>query len=116
MLCLFLVVLAVAAAIFQAIQGLLVLRIEGRVSATLIPAVWDRLLRLPTGSSPGFSSGDLALAGDGARARSSRRSPGAVVTTLVTGFFSLFNLGLLFYYSWRLALCTTPPGGRLARA
>ncbi len=33
--CLFLVVMIVAATIFQAIQGLVVLRIEGRVSATL---------------------------------------------------------------------------------
>ncbi len=32
---------------------------------------------------------------------------GAVVTTFVTGFFSFFNLGLLYYYSWKLALCTS---------
>jgi len=29
---------------------------------------------------------------------------GAVVATLVTGLVSVFNLGLLFWYSWRLAL------------
>src|SRR5262249_19886619 len=33
-----------------------------------------------------------------------KRTSGAVVTTIVTGVFSLFNLGLLFYYSWRMAL------------
>src|SRR5205823_5169268 len=37
-LCGFLGVLTLSAAVFQAIQGLMVLRIEGRVSATLIPA------------------------------------------------------------------------------
>ncbi len=39
--------------------------------------------------------------------KSSKRSPGAVVATVVTGFFSFFNLGLLYYYSWKLALGTT---------
>ncbi len=47
-MCGFLVLLAAASALFQAMQSLLVLRIEGRISATLIPAVWERLLRLPT--------------------------------------------------------------------
>ncbi len=105
-LCLFLVVLAVATGIFQAIQGLLVIRIEGRVSASLIPAVWDRLLRLPSSFFARFASGDLAL-----RAMAfdeiSKKVSGAVVTTFVTGFFSFFNLGLLYYYSWKLALCTS---------
>ena len=30
-----------------------------------------------------------------------------MVATVVTGFFSFFNLALLFYYSWKMALCTT---------
>ncbi|MFI5460513.1 MAG: NHLP family bacteriocin export ABC transporter peptidase/permease/ATPase subunit [Isosphaerales bacterium] len=105
-MCLFLVVLAGAAAIFQAIQGLLVLRIEGRVTATLIPAVWDRLLRLPSRFFGRFSSGDLAL-----RAMELsevfKKVSGAAVTTVVTGFFSFFNLALLFYYSWKMALSAT---------
>jgi NHLM bacteriocin system ABC transporter peptidase/ATP-binding protein/NHLM bacteriocin system ABC transporter ATP-binding protein len=105
-LCGFLVVLVIATGIFQIIQGLLVHRIEGRVSAALIPAVWDRLLRLPSSFFGRFASGDLAL-----RAMAfdevSKKVSGAVVTTFVTGFFSFFNLGLLYYYSWKLALCTT---------
>jgi NHLM bacteriocin system ABC transporter ATP-binding protein len=111
-LCLFLVVLAVAGGIFQTIQGLLVLRIEGRVSASVIPAVWDRLLRLPGAFFARFASGDLAL-----RAMAfdevSKKVSGAVVTTFVTGFFSFFNLGLLYYYSWKLALGTTALLGAL---
>jgi NHLM bacteriocin system ABC transporter peptidase/ATP-binding protein/NHLM bacteriocin system ABC transporter ATP-binding protein len=104
--CLFLVVLIVAAAIVQAMQGLLVLRIDGRVSATLVPAFWDRLLRLPSRFFARFSSGDLAL-----RAMELsdvfKKVSGAAVATVVTGFFSLFNLALLYYYSWKMALCTT---------
>ena len=58
--CLFLVLIIAATAIFQAIQGLLVMRIEGRVSATLIPAFWDRLLRLPSRFFGQYSAGELA--------------------------------------------------------
>ncbi len=106
-MCGFLVILALAtAAAFQAIQSLLVLRIEGRVSATLIPAVWERLLRLPSRFFAGFSSGDLALRAMGL-SEVFKRASGAVVTSIVTGVFSLFNLGLLYAYSWRLALVTT---------
>ena len=36
-----------------------------------------------------------------------KRASGAAVTSIVTGVFSLFNLALLFAYSWRLALVTT---------
>ncbi len=106
MMCGLLVVLSLSAAVCRAIQGLFVLRIEGRVSATLIPAVWDRLLRLPTGFFARFSSGDLAF-----RAmefsKVFKKVSGAGVTSLVMGLFSVFNLGLLFVYSWKMALCTT---------
>ncbi len=30
-----------------------------------------------------------------------------MVSTIVTGLFSFFNLGLLYYYSWKLAAVTT---------
>ena len=68
----------------------------------VVPAVWDRLLRLPTRFFGGFSSGDLALRAMGLSLIFKKVS-GAAVTTLVTGLVSLFNLGLLFWYSWRLA-------------
>ena len=104
--CGFLVVMIISSSIFQAIQGLFVLRIEGRVSATLIPAFWDRLLRLPSRFFARFSSGDLALRAMELSAVFKRIS-GGVAATLVTGLFSVFNLSLLFYYSWRMALGTT---------
>ena len=72
----------------------------------MIPAVWDRLLRLPTGFFARFSSGDLAF-----RAmefsKVFKKMSGATVTTLMMGLFAIFNLGLLFFYSWKMALCTT---------
>jgi NHLM bacteriocin system ABC transporter peptidase/ATP-binding protein/NHLM bacteriocin system ABC transporter ATP-binding protein len=103
--CGFLGILTISAAVFHAIQGLLVIRIEGRVSATLIPAIWERLLRLPSRFYAGYSSGDLALRAMGL-SEVFQRASGAVVTSIVTGLFSLFNLGLLYCYSWKLALCT----------
>jgi NHLM bacteriocin system ABC transporter peptidase/ATP-binding protein/NHLM bacteriocin system ABC transporter ATP-binding protein len=104
--CVFLAVLAFACALFQAIQALAVLRVEGRVSSTLIPALWDRLLRLPSRFFSGFSSGDLALRALG-MSEVFKKLSGAAVSTVVTGLFSVFNLGLLYYYSWRLAICTS---------
>ncbi len=90
-MCGFLVILAVATAAFQAMQSLTVLRIEGRITATLIPAVWERLLRLPSRFFAGFASGDLALRAMGL-SEVFKRASGAVVTSIVTGVFSLFNL------------------------
>ncbi len=105
-MCGFLAVLTIAAAVFQAIQGVLVIRVAGRVSATLIPSIWERLLRLPSRFFASYSSGDLALRAMGL-SEVFQRASGAVVTSIVTGLFSLFNLGLLYGYSWKLALCTS---------
>jgi NHLM bacteriocin system ABC transporter peptidase/ATP-binding protein/NHLM bacteriocin system ABC transporter ATP-binding protein len=100
-LCLFLAALAVSIAVFQVIEGLTLLRIEGKIVPALVPAVWDRLLRLPTRFFAEYSSGDLALRAMGLSAIFKKVS-GAVVTTLVTGLISFFNLVLMFWYSWRL--------------
>ncbi len=105
-MCGFLVILSVATAALQAMQSQMVLRIEGRITATLIPAVWERLIRLPSRFFLGFSSGDLALRAMGL-SEVFKRASGAAVTSIVTGVFSLFNLALLFAYGWRLALVTT---------
>ena len=99
----FLVALAVSAAVLQVVEGLVLLRIEGKIVPALVPAVWDRLLRLPTRFFSGFSSGDLALRAMGLSAIFKKFS-GAVVTTLVTGLLSSFNLALMFWYSWRLGM------------
>ena len=89
---LFLVGLAVSAAVLQVVEGLVLLRIEGKIVPALVPAVWDRLLRLPTRFFGGFSSGDLALRAMGLSPIFKKVS-GAVVTTLVTGLISLVQPG-----------------------
>jgi NHLM bacteriocin system ABC transporter ATP-binding protein len=83
--------------IFQLVQGLAQLRFLGRLEASLEAAVWDRLLNLPVTFFRRFSSGDLAT-----RAASiyqiQQAVSGAVLSSLLAGFFCVFNISLLFYY------------------
>ncbi|MFJ5678934.1 NHLP bacteriocin export ABC transporter permease/ATPase subunit [Streptomyces sp. NPDC093097] len=97
------IVASVVAAAFTLLQNLTVLRVEGRIEATLQPAVWDRLLRLPTRFFATRSTGELASAAMGISAV--RRvlagvGPVAVQATTV----GAVNLVLLLLYSVPLAL------------
>ncbi|GGU23388.1 NHLP bacteriocin export ABC transporter permease/ATPase subunit [Streptomyces lavendofoliae] len=58
-------VAGVVSAAFTLMQNLTVLRMEGRVESVLQPAVWDRLLRLPTRFFAERSTGELASAAMG---------------------------------------------------
>src|SRR5690606_8861974 len=66
--CLAVILSSVVAAAFMLLQNLTLLRLEGRVEATLQPAVWDRLLRLPTAFFTERSTGELASAAMGVSA------------------------------------------------
>lgn len=91
------------AALFRGLQGLLLLRIEGKVAPRLLPAVWNRLLNLPARFYTGFTAGDLAHRAFGVDAILKAFS-GAAVSSLLASIFALINLPLLFWYSWPLAL------------
>ena len=54
------VALAVLGALLQMLQGTALMRLEGRVSARLGAAVWDRLLGLRSSFFKDFTAGDLA--------------------------------------------------------
>ena len=82
------------------------LRIEGRVSATLIPPSGIACSGCRAGSSASFPRA-TSPRGRWNFPKSSKRFPGRPSPPIVTGFFSFFNLALLYYYSWKLALCTT---------
>ncbi len=89
---------AFAAAIFELSQGIAQLRIEGRISGIVQAAVMDRLLRLPLTFFSDYSSGDLAqrtMVVEIAR----KSLSGVVVSSLVSGAFSLFSFALLIYYA-----------------
>ena len=90
-------------AVFGVVQGLAVLRIEGRIDERLQAAIWSRLIALPCRFFRDFSAGDLAdRAGSVGDVR--EMLTGAAVQAAMSGLFSMFSLLLLFFYSWRLAL------------
>ncbi|MEU4269998.1 NHLP bacteriocin export ABC transporter permease/ATPase subunit [Streptomyces sp. NPDC026092] len=94
---------AVVSAAFMLLQNVTILRLEGRIEATLQPAVWDRLLRLPTRFFAGRSTGELASAAMGISAiRRVLSGTGPVVVQ--AGTVGTMNLVLLLVYSVPLAL------------
>ncbi|WP_043670117.1 NHLP bacteriocin export ABC transporter permease/ATPase subunit [Streptomyces xylophagus] len=101
--CLAVMVTSVVAAAFMLLENLTILRLEGRIEATLQPAVWDRLLRLPTKFFTERSTGELASAAMGISSiRRLLAGVGPVVAQSVT--VGAMNLGLLFWYSPSMAL------------
>ncbi|MGW2559364.1 NHLP bacteriocin export ABC transporter permease/ATPase subunit [Streptomyces sp. NPDC001514] len=96
-------VAGVVSAAFMLLQNLTVLRMEGRIESTLQPAVWDRLLRLPTKFFAERSTGELASAAMGISAiRRLLSGVGPVVVQAST--VGAMNLVLLLAYSVPLAL------------
>ncbi|GDY50680.1 NHLP family bacteriocin export ABC transporter permease/ATPase subunit [Streptomyces violaceusniger] len=98
-----LIVAGVVAAAFMLLQNLTLLRLEGRLESTLQPAVWDRLLRLPTTFFAQRSTGELASAALGISTMR-RVMSGIAPTILQAGTVGVMNLALLLYYSASLAL------------
>ncbi|MEU2871742.1 NHLP bacteriocin export ABC transporter permease/ATPase subunit [Streptomyces olivoreticuli] len=98
-----LIATGVVSAAFMLLQNISVLRMEGRIEATLQPAVWDRLLRLPTTFFAGRSTGELAGAAMGISSiRRVLSGIGSVV--LQAGTVGTMNLVLLLVYSVPLAM------------
>ncbi|MET9527536.1 NHLP bacteriocin export ABC transporter permease/ATPase subunit [Streptomyces coeruleorubidus] len=101
--CLAVMVSSVVAAAFMLLQNLTILRLEGRVEATLQPAVWDRLLRLPTRFFTERSTGELASAAMGISSiRRLLAGVGPTVAQSVT--VGAMNLGLLLWFSVPMAM------------
>jgi len=101
-----LVVLAVAAATFTLTRNFSMLRLEGKMGASLQAAIWDRVLRLPVSFFRKYTAGDLADRSLGID-YILRVLTGSVIFSILSGIFSIFSFLLLFYYSWRLALVAT---------
>jgi ATP-binding cassette subfamily C protein len=89
--------------LFDATRALATLRIEGKASNDLQAAIWDRVLRLSPSFFRNYPAGDLATRINGINEIRQLLS-GTLMTTLVTGIFSMFNVLLLFHYSARLGL------------
>ncbi|RNF81112.1 NHLP bacteriocin export ABC transporter permease/ATPase subunit [Streptomyces botrytidirepellens] len=98
-----LIVSSVVAASFLLVQNLTLLRLEGRLESTLQPAVWDRLLRLPTTFFAERSTGELASAAMGISTMR-RVLSGTAPVVLQAGTVGAMNLALLLFFSVPLAL------------
>jgi NHLM bacteriocin system ABC transporter ATP-binding protein len=79
-------------------QNLIMVRITGFLEASLDPGLMDRILRLPAEFFRRYDTGDLATRAGGLQIIRQQVS-GAVVTSMITLVFSLFNVVLLFVYS-----------------
>jgi ATP-binding cassette subfamily C protein len=97
-----LVAVSVGAALFEVAQGLVSIRIAISSDATTQTALWDRLLNLRVSFFKRHSTGDLL---DRAMTVSevNQELNGATISGLLTAIMALLNLGLLFYYSSKLA-------------
>ncbi|GHB51339.1 NHLP family bacteriocin export ABC transporter permease/ATPase subunit [Streptomyces cirratus] len=98
-----LIATSTVSAAFMLLQNISVLRIEGRIEASLQPAVWDRLLRLPVTFFAGRSTGELAGAALGIS--SIRRAVSGIgAVSVQASAVAAMNLVLLLVYSVPLAL------------
>lgn len=97
-----LIAAALSTLMFSLARAMAWLRIETKIDLGLQAALWDRALNLPIAFFKRYSSGDLA---DRLNAITTIRTTlsGTTFTTLLTSFFALVNVALLFYYSVRLA-------------
>jgi NHLM bacteriocin system ABC transporter ATP-binding protein len=102
----FLLVIAASTAFFTFTRSFAMLRLEGKLDASIQAAAWDRLLSLPVSFFRDYSSGDLAQRSLGIAAIRQTLT-GSTLTAILSGIFSIFSFALLFYYSWKLALLAT---------
>ncbi|MEO0770573.1 MAG: NHLP bacteriocin export ABC transporter permease/ATPase subunit, partial [Cyanobacteria bacterium J06649_4] len=100
-----LVLIAVAAGrtCFQFAQAIAAMRLETSSDTTLQAAIWDRLLKLHPSFFRDYSTGDLQARVSSVNTIRSKLS-GTAFDALLSGVFALLNLGLLFYYSAKLAV------------
>jgi NHLM bacteriocin system ABC transporter ATP-binding protein len=91
-----------SAVIFEITRGIGLLRLQAKSEVAIAGAVWDRLLSLPVPFFRRYTAGDLAMRANGINAMQQILA-GAAISSVLGAVFSLFNFGLLFYYSARLA-------------
>lgn len=95
-------IIGVVSALLQLVHGVLQLRVETKSNLNLQGGLMDHLLRLPVSFYKKYTAGDLtnrALSINAIRQILSN----TVLTAVLSGAFSIVNLGLLFYYDSSLA-------------
>jgi len=98
-----LVAASIGMGLFELASGLVTIRAAVGVDATTESTLWDRLLKLRASFYKRYSIGDL-LSRVMAVSEINRVLNGASLRSLLGSVMALLNLGLLFYYSPKLAM------------
>jgi ATP-binding cassette subfamily C protein len=98
-----LVAASLGVGLFGLSRGLVTIRAAIAVDATTESSIFDKLLKLPASFYKRYSSGDL-LSRVMAVGEINRVLNGAALQSLLSSVMALLNLGLLFYYSSKLAM------------
>lgn len=93
----------IAQFLLDIVRRLGVLRLEIKMSGDSQPAMWDRLINLPSAFFRKYVSGDLSVRVNSID-RIRQTLSATTSTTLMLSLFSVLYLIQCFYYSWRLAL------------
>jgi len=95
--------------LLHVLQGMALMRLEGRVTSRVETAFWDRLLRLPPGFLHRYSAGELAM-----RGMTFQRLRDAVQGVVAEGLLSIVFLSpaflLIFFYDAALGAVTAAFG------
>ncbi len=94
---------ALAGAAFAVVRDVAVVRIQGRMDGVIQAAIWSRLLSLPAPFFRAYTAGDLADRAMGVNQIREALS-GAFTAAVLGGLASLSSLGLMFWFSTRMAL------------
>ncbi|MEA5468232.1 NHLP bacteriocin export ABC transporter permease/ATPase subunit [Spirulina sp. 06S082] len=90
-------------AIFQLVQALTILRVQAIGDSISQAGLWDRLMKLPLSFFRQYSSGDLLIRVSAIN-QIRERLGGSIVRTLFSSLFAILNLGLMLFYSVKLAI------------
>lgn len=93
----------VTVGLFQIMQNIAVLRLQGKLGARVQSAIWNRVVTLPVAFFRQFNAGDLGDRTMGITVIQQVLS-GTVLYVLLSGAFSILSFFVLFSYSKQLAL------------
>ena len=96
-------VTSIAGALISLVRGLTMMRIKNHIRVTAESALWIKLLSLPAAFFRKYQIGDLALRMQGVSLLSHQLSTTAA-SGIFNGIFCFWNLIVMFYYSWQMAL------------
>ena len=101
--------LAVILALLHVLQGMALMRVEGRIASRIEAAFWDRLLRLPLGFLHQYTAGDRAMRGMTFQ-RLRDAVQGVAANNVLSIIFLLPALLVIFVYDVALGAVTSAFG------